>query len=331
MGYRRRQEPEFPKPFDFVPFARNTDKSARPGHDSFRLQQHLSGQLLYALEVKTPLHVSSGSYALSEDLGLPARGVVRDCYKVTVNGQQLPAVPGSSLKGGTRAIVEAVTASCIGVTRVDRRDLPKSLSRSCTPPNLCPACGLYGAMSRLGRLSFSDAIFAGGDAAIDRMPAMYRPRPGQGRAYRDASGRFKGRKFYYHGRPQPQKEGHYVEVLKPGTILHGRVEFTGLEAAELGLLLFALGLDGSFQLALGGGKPVAMGRVLFTPTELQLRQSASFTEYDAGDGVLIGETLDRAIAGYIEQAEPLILPAQRDKLREILNPANPRVAPTGVY
>ena len=317
MG-RRRYEPEFPKPFDFVEFADKVDKSQRPGHEAFH---GLAGELAYTLTVKTPLHISSGNYALTEDLGLQAKNVVRDLYKVTVNGQKVPAIPGSTLKGAARAIVEAVTASCIGVTRVKRRELPQEAGRSCRPPQLCPACGLFGAMNRQSRLTFSDAVFASGDAAIARMPALFRPR----------SGRVKGRKFYFHGRPQPHREGTYIEVLKPETVLHGRITFTGLSGAELGLLLFALGLDNSFQLALGGGKPVAMGRVVVTGVSLTLRQPASFLNFDGGDEVKEAEALTEAMAGYIQQAEPLILAEQRRQLQEILDPTNERPAPTGVY
>lgn len=327
MGYRRR-EPEFPKPFDFVPFSGRPEKGRKPGHEAFH---NLSGELAYEIHVETPLHVSSGNYALTEDLGLAAKNVVRDVYRVKVDGEPRPAIPGSTLKGAVRAVVEAVTNSCLGVTRVNRRDLPQDVSWGCKPPDLCPACGLFGAMSRLGRVSFGDAVFAAGEGGIIRMPALYRPRPNQGRAYRDRSGRYKGRKFYYHGRPQPHKEGTYVEALKPGSVLPGRAAFSGLTAAELGLLLFGLGLDGSFQLALGGGKPVALGRVRVAATELRLRQRASFTAYDGGDVVWDGEALPGQVTHYLQQAEGLILAAQRDELRRILHPDNDRDAPTGVY
>ena len=327
MG-RRRYEPEFPKPFDFVEFADGVDKQNRPGHETFR---DLSGELALTITVKTPLHISSGSYALTEDLGIQAKNIVRDAYKVTVNGRRLPAIPGSSLKGAVRAVVEAVTESCIGVTRVNWRDLPKGVSRSCRPPKLCPACGLFGAMNRQSRLSFGDMVFTAGDAAIFRMPALYRPRPQQGRAYRNAARQFKGRKFYYHGRLQKHKQGAYIEALKPGTELKGVIAFNNLALAELGLLLFALGLDGSFQLALGGGKPVAMGRVQATATELRLRQTAAFLEYDGGDEVKKGDALAKMIREAIAAAGSLILADQKTQLREILDPANPRPAPTGVY
>lgn len=330
MDYGRK--PEFPKPFDFVPFAERVEKQRRVGHDRFDVDQALSGQLLYDLTVQTPLHVSSGSYALTDrDMGMEAKAIVRDCYKVTVNGALRPAVPGSTLKGATRAIVEAVTHSCIGITRVEAQSLPADARRACRPPQLCPACSLYGAMSQLGRLSFSDAVFVKGDAVIMRMPALFRPRPRQGRAYRDNAGDYQGRKFYFHGRPQKHQDGTYIEALKPNTVLRGAVEFSRLTEAELGLLCFALGLDGSFALSLGGGKPAAMGRVTITPTAIYLRQSASFTAYEEGDVPLTETVLASAIERYLQAAQPLILMVQRDKLRQILRPDNPRPAPTGVY
>lgn len=333
MGQRRNgdRRPEFPKPFDFVPFAEKVDRHARPGHESFHSEGHLSGRLVYELEVMGMVHVSSGSYALTEDLGMKPGGVVRDCYRVKHKGELLPAIPGSSLKGASRAVVEAVTASCIGVTRVNRRDLPKSLSGSCRPPTLCPACGLYGAMSRLGRVSFGDAVFVNGKTGIYQLPSLYRPRPQQGLSYRDRARQFKGRKFYYHGRLKRHQGGVPVEVLAAPTRLEGFVDFTGLGPAELGLLFFGLGLDRSFQIALGAGKPVAMGRVVVHPQELQLWTPEAFTEYETGEQVLTGDKLNEAIKEYVTQAGSLLLERQVHKLREILDPDNIREAPTGVY
>lgn len=329
---RRRFKPEFPKPFDFVPFVEKPDKQIRPGHESFHLKNHLSGKLVYQIKVQTPLHISSGSYALTdEDLGMEAKQVVRDLYKVTVDGVKLPAIPGSSLKGASRAVVEAVTASCIGVTRVKRQDLPRENNYTCRPPKLCPACGLFGAMNRQSRLIFGDAVFVNGDAVIALLPALYRPRPRYGNAYRTPSRQYKGRKFYFLGIPQTHRKGTYVEVLKPGTVLQGTIAFTGLLPAELGLLLFSLGLDSSFQLAVGGGKPVAFGRIAVEPQALHLRQADAFTTYDGGDEILADEALVNRITAVIDAANALILPDQRKKLQEILDPASKRKAPTGIY
>jgi hypothetical protein len=326
-----------PKPYDFVPFAPRLDRARPPGHEGFHLDGHLSGRLEYELVAHSHVHVSSGNYALSEDLGFEPGEVIRSCYRVTVNGRPTPAVPGSSLKGAIRAIAEAVSPSCISVTRVNWRQLPQALSRSCPdrrrPDEYCPACAIFGAMGRLGRISMGDALLVQGETALYRLPALYRPRERQARqAYLDRQGNFKGRKFYFHGR-RVDHEGARFEVIDEGSRLVGALDFTGLKPAELGLVLFALGLDGSFQPMLGGGKPVCLGRVEVVPRGLALATEASFIDYDAGDQVLAGAGLDDFVREQIEEATTrgLILSPQRKQLRRILDPDNPRPAPTGMY
>ncbi len=330
MGHRREQ-PQFPKPYDFVPFTDRTDTQPQPGHESFHLQAALSGRLEVMIELQTLLHVSSGSYALSEDLGLKAGFVVKDMYRVLRDEFPIPAVPGSTLKGSVRSVVESVTNSCLVVVSGRlRRKLPSGQGRSCRGDRLCPACGLFGAMGRLARVSFSDALFVSGDSEIFRLPALYRTRADDSYHYVNSQDQLKGRKFYLHGRPQ-KHQGGYAEALKAGSKLRANIDFTNLTPPELGLLCFGLGLDGSFQLGLGGGKPLAMGRVKIVPQALHLQQTASFLEYETGDAVLEGQVLTTAVSDYITQAEPLIQDAQRDALRRVLEPSNQRPAPTGTY
>lgn len=331
MG-QRRYEPEFPKPYDFVPFSRRTDYRQPEGHESFHLAELLSGRLLIEVTVQTPMHIGSGNYALSEDLGLKAGFVVKDMMKVRRNDVPTPVIPGATIKGSVRAVVEAVTHSClVALPRKMRTKLPRHVDVGCdNKKGLCPACGLFGAMGWLARIQFSDVLFAEGDATVIRMPSLYRPRPTESYQYVDSDDKFYGRKFYFHGVPQ-KHEGGYVEVLKPGSKLRGTIDFTAVSAAEFGLLCFGLGLDNSFQLALGGGKPMAMGRIRIRATKLQLQRQASFIEYETGDDVLGDPVLQSAVADYIQRAEGLILGEQRTALRQILQPNNPRPAPTGVY
>lgn len=331
MGHRREQ-PQFPKPYDFVPFTEQQDQQRPFGHQAFHLQDTLSGRVVVTIELQTLLHISSGSYALSEDLGLKAGFVIKDMYKVLRNGIAVPAIPGSTLKGGVRTLVEAVTNSClIAVPGKLRRKLPRSQGRSCGGNQLCPACALFGAMGQLARVSFSDALFVSGDSEIFRLPSLYRTRAEDSYQYVDANDRLKGRKFYLHGIPQRHREGGYAEAIKAGSVLRGNIDFTNLTPAELGLLCFGLGLDNSFQLALGGGKPLAMGRVKITAQELQLQQTASFLEYETGNAVLAGNVLTTAVADYITQADPLLQDVQLEAVRRILDPNNQRPAPTGTY
>ncbi|MFZ5590883.1 MAG: RAMP superfamily CRISPR-associated protein, partial [Bacillota bacterium] len=77
---------------------------------------------------------------------------------------------------------------------------------------------------------------------------------------------FRGRKFYYHstvlevdGRNPAAREKH--EVAKEGSVFQGQVVFCNLTREELSLLAFSLGLDGSFCLKIGYGKPAYLGSV----------------------------------------------------------------------
>ena len=329
MAYQGRK-PEFPKPYDFVPFADRVDKQYRTGHEAYP-EGRLSGQFDYMLRAESFLHVSSGSYALTEDLGMETKNVIRDLYRVYHEGEQKPAIPGSSIKGAVRSIVEAVTESCIGSTRVFRRDLPKDLARTCSPPWLCPACAIFGAMNRMSRVGFNDAVFLDGRTGVYFVPPLFGPRPRQGRKYKDRSRKFIGRKFYFHGKPARHQDGQPIEVLAVGSRLESSLTFTGLTESELGLLLYGLGLSGSFQPALGAGKPLAMGRVSIIPGALRFFHGDSFTAYDDSQQIIDGEQLQDSIERYIGEAEPHILSEQRKKLEEILDPENEREAPTGTY
>lgn len=70
---------------------------------------------------------------------------------------------------------------------------------------------------------------------------------------------FRGRKFYLQGDPQAGDQP--CEVVRRGSRFQGEVTFQNLDREELGLLCFALGLDGEIRLGLGYGKPAYMGTV----------------------------------------------------------------------
>ena len=343
MPYQQNREPEFPKPYDFVPFAKEGPQQIRrTGHESFHMQNHLSGRLVIEVVAKTAVHVSSGTYALSEDLGREAGHIVRDFLKTPSNeGKLIPIIPGSTLKGMTRAVVEAVSRSCVIVAaKKTTDDLPDQFYKEiredeyrlkkCSDKKMCVSCGLFGTMGHLARISFSDAKFASGDLIIVEMPRLYCPRPEKRKEYRIA-GQFIGRKFYMHGQLQRHPSGGQYEALQTDTVMTGSIDFTSLTQSELGLLCFGLGLDASFQPGLGGGKPVAMGRVQIQASELQLRQPQSFVEWDSGNEVFTGESLEKVISDFISQGSHFILDKQRDKIRRILDPNNQRPAPTGTY
>jgi len=328
--------PLAPKPFDFVPLAEARRRADVAGHDKFVLTKGThSGRLYYQLVALNHVFVSSGQYALSEDVGTGSGGVVRGCYRVTVDGKSTPAIPGASLKGAIRSIVEAVTASCVSVTRADRHSFPRPESaRLCRPEALCPACALFGTMSRLARLSFGDATLTTGRTVLYRLPPLYRPRLGQARrVYQDTRGLYKGRKFYFHGRRVEHKRGSRVEVIPEKSVLAGSLDFENLSDDEVGLLFFALGLDGTFRPMLGGGKPVCLGSVEFRPVALEWLGLQDLLQYQHATQRLEAEGLKAFVAQRVAGAQTsgLILAPQRDRLRKILDPHNQRPAPEGMY
>ncbi len=330
-GYRRS-----PVPYEFVPFPEKIIRREVPGHHVFR-PDLLTGILIFHLHTKTPLFVSSGQVALSEDLGLQPGGVVQAHYRI--DGRL--AIPASSLKGAVRSIAEAVSPSCLGVTRARRRDLPDAFRRSCTHHAACPACTLFGMGGKeayLGQVRFEDVFLQEGGTMLYRLPPLYRPRPGAP-VYRDRSRRYKGRKFYKHGRPRQADKGGESEVIRPDSLLVGQVAFTNLTAEQLGLLFYALGLERRFLLKLGGGKPVCLGSLLVDPVRLVLRnEQAAFLDdgHDAQvETIWEGDVLNTGVRQYINEARQngYILSQQAEVLERVLrfDPNALPECPTGAY
>jgi CRISPR/Cas system CSM-associated protein Csm3 (group 7 of RAMP superfamily) len=327
----RYDEPIAPKPFDFVPIAEPlTAKTV--GHEAVRGEGYASGKLMVQLRALSPIFVASGSYALGGlDLAYTDEPVVRACYRV----DGVPAIPGSSLKGVVRSIVEAVSPSCVSTTRLDARLIPyapQSRKEGCQPDDACPACSMFGRMSRMAKVSFTDARLVQGKVQLYRLQALFRPHPDAPRVYMER-GEFKGRKFYYHGRPSEDEDQPPVEVIERGSLLRGELHFENLSDAELGLLIFSLGLDASFALKLGGGKPSCLGSLRVEPGRLELLTRAHFLQAEPGVRLLEEEDMINEMATMLRAAyqHKLILSEQRDRLREILRYPNDRDCPTGLY
>jgi hypothetical protein len=322
-----------PKPYAFVPIAAPR-KAETVGHEQILGEGYVSGRLAYQLRVLTPVFVASGSYALGEDVRHREAPVVRACYRV----DGVPAIPGSSLKGVVRSVAEAISPSCVTVTRLDWRLVPHQPKRrdECTPEKACPACSIFGRMSRMSKVFFGDARLARGETQLHHLPALYAPKPHRARAtYQTKEGQFKGRKFYYHGRPAEDPQQPPVEVIARGSLIRGELSFENLSDAELGLLFFALGLDGSIVLKLGGGKPSCLGSLQMEPGRVEVLgpdhfvQAEPAVEIYAGDDLVtfIGEKLQQALA------ERLILKEQSSALRKILgrDRLDERECPAGMY
>jgi len=331
----RERGPIVSKPYEFVSFVDSVLRQEVPGHHVVKPDLR-TGMLAFHLRTLTPLFVSSGQVALSEDLGLKPGGVVQAHYRI---GDRL-AIPASSLKGVVRSVAEAVSASCLprGLTRASARDLPPAFRRPCTLRAACPACTLFGMGGKdayMGQVRFEDALLQEGRTMIYRLPALYRPRPGAP-IYRDRNRRYKGRKFYKHGHPRPADRGGEREVIRPGSLLVGQVSFTNLTDDQLGLLFYALGLESRFLLKLGGGKPACLGSLLTEPVRLVLYNGReAFLGEDAIETVWEGERLSAEVRRYIADARRsgYILACQAEELERVLrfDPDALAECPAGAY
>lgn len=197
------QKPE--PPYVFVPLPEAKDRFPYPEilpHSAWQTPGHElhTGRLIFKATVKSPVHIGSGLYELSEDVGFAKGFVVRGIVRVA----GAPVIPGSSLKGAVRATYEACTRSCVRLftsstseqySREWRRSkLPASVvaelvethgmpergrvsvrltsdafraqepcgevRKSNDLKNLCPACALFGGLGYRGRLCFMDAHVA---------------------------------------------------------------------------------------------------------------------------------------------------------------------------
>ena len=305
-------EPSREKPYDYVrgPSVERTPLAAEAGHEQFARGRY-TGRLVYQLETLSPVFVASGRYARGEEVGLDV-SIVRSHYKVGKHA----AVPGSSLKGAVRAVFEAVTPSCM-VT--DRRQ--SCQAKSGKNPDLCPACAVFGAMGYLGRVSFSDAVLCESQTRLYHIQALYAPRRRDSR-----------RKFYRHGVRRDDPNNEPIEAIPQGRRLTGHLDFKDLNAEELGALFFSLGLDGSFCLKIGGGKPACLGAVVFAPQEITVHAEGRWL--DAGDGVKVYEDTDAAlnfIQQQMQQSTSYLHSKAVKELRQVLRFPSNYECPTGMY
>ena len=194
------QKPE--PPYVFVPLPEAKDKFPYPEilpHSAWQTpgRELHTGRLILKATVKSPVHIGSGLYELSEDVGFAKGFVVRGIVRTA----GAPVIPGSSLKGAIRATYEACTRSCVRLftssmseqysTDWKRSKLPTPIVaelvethsrpehervlvrlasdalREQSPcgevkkpddlKNLCPACALFGGLGYRGRLRFLDS------------------------------------------------------------------------------------------------------------------------------------------------------------------------------
>ena len=265
--------PPAAKPYAFVPISAGDASRERPaGHDRYG-GNLVTGTMEGVILARSPVHVASGQIELT--------GKQPPLVKAHFRCNGRPTIPGSSLKGAVRSIVEAISAppSCLRVTRARTAEQPTNVQVCPDKEHLCVACRMFGAMGYLGQVRFRDAVLEAGEPVIIPTPSLFAPRTRE-RLY-VIGGRVAGRKFYRHG---ALARGNVpLEVCPADSRFHLRVDFENLSHAQLGLLLIALGQgEPTLHPKLGGAKPACCGSVEIRIVGVEtVSAQAAALDYDA--------------------------------------------------
>lgn len=327
------------KPYDFVDFPSVSVQREEPAGHEQTAPDRVSGWFEAELFTLRPVQVASGITDF-----IRTQSGERLALSNVVGQKTVPALPGSSLKGAIRSLLEAICASCVPLANPRVRPyMPRRLGRCTDPQRLCPACRLFGAQDYQGQVAFEDATAPGASLQLIGTPLLWTPARSRGRGLppRYLKGNeARGRKFYRHGQlaqgPDPRV------VIKEGITINTRISFDNLTEAELGLLVSALGNhpQHQFLIKVGAGKPVGMGSVeIRLKAAVLLKGKAAIKaagRLGSGSERLEGTNLKDRLKQWTLAAEqgkqPLLLKDQLEKLAGILRReelTNP--SPSGAY
>lgn len=247
-------------------------------------------------------------------------------------------IPGTSIKGMLRNVVETLCGGCMTVFRMPREytrnPIPQDFDRCTNNTLLCTSCRIFGMIGQrkpgqheidvfLGKVNISDAYAY--EDTLDFYHSIYTavldtPKPRHRAFYLDNDGRFiAGRKYYFHHADPPRTENRLLEIRnRPGeyrnqyikpldkdTEFSARIDFTNLEADEFAALLLAITLQPDMRHKIGYGKPIGLGSIQLTPTALKLVDyKTRYTAFRSGAGIThynineISDLLDKQLASF---------------------------------
>lgn len=242
--------------------------------------EKLSGWIELRLTTLAFLHMGSGASNTWQISDRETR-LAKDIVIQRFGDDDVPVIPGSSLKGAVRSIVEALGGGC-------------DLVQRCEPT--CMVCALFGHLRAqggyIGRVGFGDGHPVDRDAAMRSIVAVEGPVPRKP----DRKG---GRRIYRGDYKWPERPVLYGAV-NPGIVFVSRLNLHNVSLEELGLVLLASGADASFHIRIGGGKFAGFGRVRTEVSGGWLRRdyrTPAPARLDAAEaGELAREALGRAIA-----------------------------------
>ena len=294
-------------PYDFVriDWQQEVKRHQVTPHNRFA-KDSLSGRIEGTITTLTPFFIPHSEDLRRKDV------LYRSDRPITFvqNGAGQHIIPGSSLKGLFRSVVETVGVGCwwlydgeyrskAGGKTIQsnyRNKLPSQFRQCSHVDNLCGACRLFGMVNKdsalfLGKVNFDDAVCP---EPVEH-PAMYTPvldtpKPQHQAWYLDQSQRqVAGRKFYFHFYPEVERFSRLIEIprggyrnsyLKPvgvNSCFSFSAHFNNIEPDDWSTLLYALTLERrdwghrhDIRHKLGYAKPAGLGSVEVQLTKLTL-------------------------------------------------------------
>ncbi len=305
-------------PYDFVPtdFGANPVRRAPLTHEKF---QGKAGRIECRLTAETPIFIPESRERQEEFQDAPQNFITR-------NG--VPIIPGSSLKGLLRNLVETVGNGCYLLfdEAYERRrfdysgKLPQPFHKCTNAQLLCIACRMFGMLERRavfqGNVSVSDALTASGryskHAPMYTKPLMG-PKPRHKAFYlNDTQNHIAGRKFYFHSQQIRQDTrktpyNQYICPLNPDSQFTFTVDFHNIQDDELAVLLYALALEPTMRHKIGLAKPVGLGSVKIEIATIELIDYQQRYRKQAAPQKLTGADcqtyVDSRIAAYTQGAQ----------------------------
>lgn len=315
-------------------------------------QQLYSGHIDVDVFAETPIFVSDPRN-IPTDPRKPAQ------FMQNKRGEYI--IPGSSLKGMLRTVVETLGNGCLTLFDGDyergkinyRRDVPQNFLHCESNTHLCIACRTFGMLKErtggvfLGKVNIGDAV-AHADSIYTYEPmytaVLVEPKPRHEAFYLDEThSHIAGRKFYFHHPSdlKPLSENglrlfsgkpanRFIQPLDYDTRFHFRVDFTSLEEDEFGALLLAIALEEKMRHKIGYGKPLGLGSIYLQPTALTLVDySTRYTRTAGGRGItsLQDNGMWNAFYEHIDNfTQKHLVPIAMDDLRRIWRwPSEPGV------
>lgn len=266
-------------PYDFVRLDPNVkpQRSAGPRHHQFT---GLSGSIEGTITTLTPLFIP----------GSLGDGDVRQFRR---SRAKKPIIPGSSLKGLMRSLVETIGPGCWWLLAAEHIEkLPEAYRQCRDRDKLCPACRMFGMMQTGRDAHMLEGHVRFNDGVCDDpkpYPPMYtpilsNPKPRHTAWYFAGPDRTTtGHKYFFHQAAVASESGlrttrknetaQNIEIapIGAGSVFAFSATFDSVAEADLALLLYALVLEEGMRHKIGYAKPAGLGSIEIKLTKLQVR------------------------------------------------------------